>query len=55
MAKGTVTTLVRFLKEEFRKQGLKLNGIALFGSQLSGTADSESDIDLILISDEFKN
>jgi predicted nucleotidyltransferase len=38
--------LVSFLKEEFRKQGLKLNGIALFGSQLKGTANKESDIDL---------
>ena len=55
MAEATVKTVIAFLKKEFSRQGLKLDGIALFGSHLNGKASEGSDIDLILISEMFKN
>lgn len=42
------------LKEELEKIGFKVNSIYLFGSYAKGNWLKTSDIDLILISDEFE-
>lgn len=55
MDKKTIKVIIDFLKAELKLKGIKLDGIALFGSQLTGAATTESDIDLILISSSFKN
>ena len=55
MDKKTIKTIINFLKTELESSGIKLNGVAVFGSQLQGTATVDSDIDLILISNSFKN
>jgi uncharacterized protein len=55
MDKTTVTEIITFLKTELQKKGVILRGIALFGSQLTGLSDTESDIDLIIVSDNFQN
>ncbi len=55
MDKSTITSIVTFLKSELQQKGINLNGIALFGSQLMGTSSHDSDIDLIIVSDQFRN
>jgi uncharacterized protein len=55
MDKKAIKTIINFLKAELELKGIKLNGVALFGSQMNGTATIDSDIDLILISNSFKN
>jgi predicted nucleotidyltransferase len=55
MDKTTVTAIITFLKTELLQKGVKLNGIALFGSQLTGLSNPESDLDLIIVSDSFQN
>ncbi|MEI6817502.1 MAG: nucleotidyltransferase domain-containing protein [Bacteroidota bacterium] len=54
MDKRTINKAINFLKEELISNGVNVNGIALFGSQMSGNATEESDLDLIIISDTFK-
>jgi len=46
--------LVKKFKERIGKQ-LKINRIFLFGSRAKGTYSTESDFDLIIVSEEFKN
>jgi predicted nucleotidyltransferase len=55
MDKATVNMVIDFLKSELSAIGINIGGIALFGSQLSETASPDSDIDLILISEDFKD
>ena len=55
MDKRTIKTVIKFLRIELESKGVSLKGIAMFGSQMRGTATPESDLDLILISDAFKN
>lgn len=55
MDKTTIAAIITFLKTDLQEKGVKLRGIALFGSQLTGTSNNESDIDLIIVSDNFQN
>jgi predicted nucleotidyltransferase len=55
MDKKTINSIINFLKAELELKGIILNGVALFGSQMKGSATPDSDIDLILISNSFKN
>ena len=45
---------IRRLKEALELQGIKSNRIILYGSQVSGRAKKHSDIDIVVISDDFK-
>ncbi|MFA5814770.1 MAG: nucleotidyltransferase domain-containing protein [Bacteroidales bacterium] len=54
MDKVTIEEIVRHLKTQLENQGLKLQGIAVFGSRLQGNDKPDSDVDLIIISDEFE-
>jgi predicted nucleotidyltransferase len=55
MDNTTIAAIITFLKADLQEKGLKLRGIALFGSQLTGTSKNESDVDLIIVSDNFQN
>ena len=55
MDKSTIKEVVGFLEKELLKQEIRLWGIAVFGSQLKGYAGKDSDLDLIVISKNFKN
>ena len=55
MDKRAIIKIIDYLKKELRRNGVKISGIALFGSQLSNSIGDKNDIDLIIISDEFKN
>jgi predicted nucleotidyltransferase len=54
MDKRTINKITKYLRTELVANGINVNGIALFGSQLKGTANRESDLDLIIISESFK-
>lgn len=41
-------------KKALTKQGIKADRIILFGSQAQGTASENSDIDVVVISSNFK-
>lgn len=55
MDKVAINEIVDFLKQSLIKYGVHVDSIALFGSALTGKMDSESDIDLIIISSDFVN
>jgi len=50
MDKKSIKAIITFLKDELQQKGVELRGIALFGSQLTGSSNPESDIDLIIVS-----
>ncbi len=51
MDQKTVASIITFLKAELQQKGVKLRGIALLGPQLTGSSNPDSDIDLIIVSD----
>jgi len=55
MDKATIDEIIQYLKELLVKSGLNVNSIALFGSALRGEMHVDSDIDLIIISADFRN
>ena len=50
-----VTTLVRDYVQSLKKSGVVVSDAYIFGSQARGTAHSSSDIDVCIISPQFKN
>ena len=55
MDQATINEIIQFLKELLIKNGLSVDSIALFGSALTGEMHEDSDIDLIIISADFRN
>lgn len=55
MDKATVNEVVEFLKLSLIEHGINVDSIALFGSALRGDMSKDSDIDLIIISPDFRN
>jgi predicted nucleotidyltransferase len=55
MDKATISEIVKFLKESLIHYGINVDSIALFGSALSGEMHEDSDIDLIIISTDFRD
>ncbi len=53
MAQDKVIEAIGYFEEELRRGGLRVSKIILFGSQAQGDATAESDIDLVVISDDF--
>lgn len=53
MDKRTVITAIGCLKDILLAQGLRLGRIILFGSRIRGDEQEESDIDLLVISEDF--
>ena len=53
MDKATIEEVIVFLKQSLINYGTRVESIALFGSALRGNMDSESDLDLIIISPDF--
>ena len=54
MAKEKVVKVVDFLAKKLRAQGLTISKIILFGSRAKGGATAESDIDIVIVSDDFR-
>jgi uncharacterized protein len=55
MDQTAINEIVKFLKESMIQSGIRIDSIALFGSALSGEMHEDSDIDLIVISADFRD
>ena len=55
MAKRKVKAAVKFLERCLREGGVTPSKIILFGSQARGKATKDSDIDVLIISEDFRN
>ena len=54
MAQKRAKEVVRFFSACLKEEGLKISKIIVFGSQAKGTATGESDIDIVIVSEEFR-
>lgn len=54
MDKNRIAPVIRFFIEELKNSGLIINGIVLFGSYSTGTANEQSDIDITIVSEQFE-
>jgi uncharacterized protein len=55
MVKRKIRAAVEFLDRCLRQAGVTPSKIILFGSQAKGKATKESDIDVVIISEDFRN
>ena len=53
--KREIKKIIERYKEELEKLGIKAEKIVLFGSYATGNPREDSDIDLIIISSDFRN
>jgi predicted nucleotidyltransferase len=53
MGKAAVLKIIGQFKEALEKKGIKIERIVLFGSYASGKPHEASDIDLVVIADDF--
>lgn len=53
MDKTVIDTIKKF-EQALQKQGIRVNRIILYGSQATGRAEEHSDIDIVVISDDFE-
>lgn len=54
MAQKRVEEIVQFFFNCLKEQELKISRIIVFGSRAKDTATNESDIDIIIVSEDFK-
>ena len=55
MVKKSTLKAVTFMKDRLQQTGLNVQKIIVFGSQANGKYNAGSDIDVIVISDDFRN
>ena len=55
MVDTTVIKAVKYFEEILREKGLNLSRLIIFGSSSTGSATTGNDIDLAVISDDFKD
>ncbi len=54
MVKEKVTKAIKFFEKCLKEKGLKVSRIILFGSQVKGRTTKESDVDILIISEDFR-
>lgn len=54
MAPKRAKEVVQYFTDCLKEKGLKVSKIIVFGSQARGTATEESDIDIVIVSEDFK-
>lgn len=54
MVKKRAKEIVRFFFDCLKEKELKVSKIIVFGSQAKGEATEESDIDIVIVSEDFK-
>lgn len=54
MAKSKVREAVKFFQKCLDETGLHVSRLILFGSQAKDTAQGESDIDLLIVAEDFR-
>ena len=55
MVKGKVTEAIRFFEKCLKEKGLHVSKIILFGSQVKGKTTEENDVDILIVSEDFRN
>jgi predicted nucleotidyltransferase len=55
MDQGTVLKTIKSFRDALVSKGINIDRIILFGSHADKTADEDSDIDLVVISENFKD
>lgn len=55
MVRNNVIQVISFLKDCLEDDGIQISKIIVFGSQAEGRNDYESDIDIIILSESFRN
>jgi uncharacterized protein len=55
MVKKSTLKAVAYMKDRLQQTGLDVQKIIVFGSQANGKYNAGSDIDIIVISNDFKN
>ena len=55
MVKRKIVKAANYLKESLQESGVKVDKLIVFGSQARGTARKDSDIDIVIISRDFKD
>jgi predicted nucleotidyltransferase len=55
MDQRTINEIVTYLKESLVESGINVDSIALFGSAISGELTTSSDLDIIIISEDFRD
>ena len=55
MDETTINQIIHHLKESLINSGIQVDSIALFGSALTGDMHDDSDIDIIVISVDFRD
>lgn len=55
MVKEKVAEAIKFFENCLKEKGLNVSKIILFGSQSEGKATIESDVDIMIISQDFHN
>ncbi len=53
MTENKVEEAIKFLERCLKEKGLKVSKIILFGSQVKGKTTEESDVDILIISEDF--
>jgi len=54
MAKSKVKEAVKFFQKCLDETGLHVSRLIIFGSQAKGNAHGDSDIDLLIVADDFR-
>jgi predicted nucleotidyltransferase len=55
MVDGTIIAADKILRELFKLRSLKINKIVFYGSQIEKNADDESDLDVLVVSEDFED
>ncbi|MDD5615857.1 MAG: nucleotidyltransferase domain-containing protein [Candidatus Methanoperedens sp.] len=53
MSESKLEEAIKFLGRCLKEKGLKVSKIILFGSQVKGKTTEESDVDILIISEDF--
>ena len=53
MAEEQLKEVIDYFKNQLIEEGIRISKIILFGSQAVGTATDDSDIDLVVVSEDF--
>jgi len=55
MDKDAVAAVIAFLSTALRTSGLRIEKLVLFGSQFRGDARRDSDVDVVVVSPDFRD
>ncbi len=55
MGKERLKKIIKFIEDNLKDSGIRVSKIVVFGSQIKNSTNRNSDIDLIIVSDDFKN